>query len=213
MSQYLEMLDAHLGNIQRAAEAEADPHRSRILWNYLHHGAFELAGDWERIFTPSMIVEEPHYEMRAGTPEPVVLDGQEAVEEFYAMVETENLMLVDDGTHQLFVNDEGLAEFGTTLEFTTGAAILEEGTDFWFYDDPEIDDPGATYVKSSRHAMHWPYSEDAQLVGELVYQVEPFSVEKVDPDAVPTLEEVADVARAYYPEHVDGPTPYAAIDV
>lgn len=213
MSHYLEKLDGHLSNIERTATGEADPHRSRILWNYLHHGAFELAGEWERIFTPEMLVEEPHYEMGAGVPETVVLDGQEAVKEFYAMVEGENLMLVDDGNHQLFVNDDGMAEFGTTVEFTTGRAILEEGTDHWYYDDPTIDDPGADYVKTSRHAQFWPYDEDGRLVGEVVYQVEPFDVRRADPEEVPTLDEVAEVARGYFPENVDGPTPYAAVDV
>ena len=44
MKEYLEKLDNHLGNIKRAAEAETDPHRSKILWNYVHHGAFETGG-------------------------------------------------------------------------------------------------------------------------------------------------------------------------
>ena len=212
MSEYLEKLDRHLGNIQRAAEAEDNPGRSRILWNYLHHGAFELGGDWERIFTPEMIVDDPHYEMRAGRVEPLVLDGQDAVKDFYALVEDANLMLVDDGGHQLFVNDDGMAEFGTTVEFANGRAILEEGTDTWHYREPAIDDPDATYVKTSRHAQFWPYTEDGRLVGEQVYQITPFSVVEAAPAEVPSLAEVADVARAYYPENVDGPTPFGPGD-
>lgn len=208
MSHYLEKLDAHLGNVRAAAMAEDDPHRSRILWNYLHHGALEVGGDWERIFEPDMTVDTPHYEMRAGTEETLVLDGQDEVKAFYAAVEDENMFLVDDGDHQLFVNDEGLAEFATTVEFATGRAILDEDTDAWFYRDVEVDDPDATYVKTCRHGMFWPYTEDALLVGERVYQLDAFEVEKADPAEVPALEESRAVAERYYPENVDGPTPF-----
>ena len=213
MNPYLEKLNGHLGNIQRAAEAEADPHRSRILWNYLHHGALELGGDWERIFTPEMTIEEPRYEMAAGMEEPVILEGEAAVKDFYAAIEDENLMLVDDGNHQLFVNDEGLAEFATTVEFTTGEAILAEGLDAWFYRGVEIDDPDAHYVKTCRHAMFWPYTEEARLVGEQVFQIEAFEVSPIDPEDVPTLAEVGEVAAQYYPENVDGPSPFKSAGV
>lgn len=213
MNRYLDKLDQHLGNIQRTAEEEDDPDRSKILWNYLHHGAFELAGDWERIFTPEMIVDDPHYEMRAGQEEPLVLDGQEAVKEFYSLVEDEHLMLVDDGNHQLFVNDDGMAEFATTVEFTTGRAILDEGTDKWHYNETDINDPDATYVKTCRHGQFWPYDEDRRLIGEMVYQVTPFDVEKAASDEVPTPEDVATVAKQYFPENVDGSSPFEDVSI
>jgi len=209
VSHYLEKLDAHLGNVRAAAMAEDDPHRSRILWNYLHHGALEVGGDWERIFEPEMTVDDPHYEMRAGSEETLVLDGQDAVKEFYAAVEDENMFLVDDGNHQLFVNDDGLAEFATTVEFTTGRAILEDGLEKWYYaNDAAVEEPDATYVKTCRHAMFWPYTADERLIGERVYQAEPFDVRKAESGEAPTLEASRAVAEAYYPENVDGPTPF-----
>ena len=213
MNQYLEKLDRHLGNIERAAREEDDPHRSRILWNYVHHGALELGGDWERIFAPEMTVEEPHYEMRTGSDETLVLDGKEEVKGFYGAIEDENLMLIDDGNHQLFVNDDGLAEFATTVEFVTGQDIIDDGVDEWYYRDPEIDDPDASYVKTCRHAMFWPYTEEGQLIGEQVFQLDPFEVSRIDPEDVPTLEEVKAVAEQYYPENVSGPSPYEAAGV
>jgi len=213
MKEYLERLDAHLGNIKAAAEAEGNPQRARFLWNYLHHGAFELSGEWERIFTPEMTIDEPQYEMRTGTEDTLVLDGEEDVRHFYAAMESENLMAIDDGRHQLFTNDDGLAEFAATVDFPTGREILEEGTDHWYYRGVEIDDPDATYARLSPHAMFWPYTPEGQLIGEMVYQIGPFEVSKIDPDAVPTLDEVADLASEYYPENVDGDTPYADLDV
>jgi len=208
MTDYLEKLDRHLAHIESMAESEPDPHRSRILWNYLHHGALELSGNWERIFDPSMTVDHPHYEMRTGSDETVVLDGTDEVKEFYAIIEDENVMAINDGLHQLFVNDDGLAEFASTVDFAPGHAIADE-RDAWYYDDPVIDDPDATYARVSPHAMYWPYTDDGRLVGERVYQIEPFTVEKVDPDAAPTVDDIAAVAEAYFPENVDGDTPYA----
>jgi len=213
MSRYLDQLDGHLGNIERAAEAEDDPHRSDILWNYLHHGAFEVGGDWERIFAPAMIVDDPHYEMRTGPEGPIFLDGQDAVREFYGAMEAEVMMLVDDGEHHLFVNDEGLAEFGTTVAFVPGRQILDAGVDSWFYDADGIDDPDATYLTRCRHAMYWPYTDDGRLIGEMVYQLTPYEVSRPDPAAVPTLEGMADVVEKYYPENVDGASPYASMEV
>lgn len=208
---YLQKLDSHLGNILDSAVSESDSYRSEILWNYLHHGAFELSGEWDRIFTPEMTVEEPHYEMRAGVDETVVLDGQESVKHFYEMIENEHMMIIDDGAHYLFVNDEALAEFGTTIEFVSGQDVLDDNVDKWFYNDPEIDDPDATYVKKSRHGMYWPYTEDAQLIGEMVYQITPFEVFKVDESEVPTLDEVAELAARYFPENVAEETPYQSL--
>jgi len=213
MSEYLDKLDRHLSNIKREAQAESDPHRSSILWNYLHHGAFELSGEWEQIFVPEMTIDEPHYEMRTGEPEATILDGADAVKEFYSLIEDAQMMAIDDGTHQLFVNDEGLAEFASTVDFPTGAEILAEDTDTWFYRGVEIDDPDATYARKSRHAMYWPYTEESQLIGEMVYQIAPFEVARVEPEAVPTIEEITDVAERYFPENVDAETPYASITV
>lgn len=213
MNKYLEKLDQHLSNIQREAEAEADSHRSSILWNYLHHGAFELSGEWEHIFVPEMTIDEPHYEMRTGEPEAMILDGADAVKEFYSLIEDENMMAIDDGGHRLFVNDDALAEFASTVDFPTGAEILEEDTDTWFYRGVEIDDPDATYARKSRHAMYWPFTEESQLIGEMVYQIAPFEVTKVAPEEVPTIEEITEVAAKYYPENVGGPTPYKSITV
>jgi len=209
MNEYLEKLDAHLGNIKRTAEEESDPHRSKILWNYLHHGAFEVGGDWERIFEPEFIVDDPHYELREGH-EAMVLDGQDEVGEFYKSLEDANLMFIDEGNHQLFVNDDGLAEFASEAEFVSGQTILDEGLDSWYYQDVEIDDPDATYVKKCQHATFWPYTEDERLLGEMIYQITPYEVLQVSPEEVPPLDEVEELVEKYYPENVDGPTPYAA---
>ena len=210
MNPYLERLDAHLGNIRQAAIDESDSHRSKLFWNYLHHGAFELSGEWERIFTPALTVSEPHYEMVTGPGGPLILDGGRAVKEFYAMIEDEHMFLIDDGNHQLFANDDGIAEFATTVGFATGSEILEADTDNWFYNDVHIDDPEAMYEKKSKHAMFWPFTEDAQLIGEMVYSITPIDVTPVDDTSVPTLEEIAEVPRQYFPENVEG-TPFPKV--
>jgi len=210
MKAYLEKLDSHLGNIKRAAEAETDPHRSKILWNYLHHGAFETGGDWERIFEPEMIINDPQYQIRDGD-EVVQLDGTADVREFYGSLDGENYVFIDDGSHEIFVNDNGLAEFATEIEFKTGERILaEENLDAWYYQDVEIDDHDALYGLKNRHAIFWPYTEDERLIGENIFQISPTEIVKPDADQVPTIAEVEDLVEKYYPENVDSNTPYSA---
>lgn len=211
MSTYLDRLDAHLGNIHQAAIEERDPYRSKLFWNYLHHGAFELSGEWDRIFTSELTVAEPHYEMLTGPGGLMVLDSAEEVKEFYAMIEGENMFLIDDGNHQLFANDNGIAEFATTVGFASGRELQEEETDNWFYNEVDIGDPDAMYEKKSKHAMFWPFTPDAQLIGEMVYSITPIEITQIDAEKVPSLDEVSAVAEQYFPENVSGSTPFPSV--
>ncbi|WP_280535443.1 hypothetical protein [Halopenitus sp. POP-27] len=203
--------DGHLGHIsdiKRAAQEERDPHRRAMLWNYLHHAALEVSGDWEAIFDPELIVDDPQYEMRLGTEEPLVLDGTEEVKAFYEAGEEDVFLLSDEDGHQLFVNEWGIADLATYVEFLSGDDLIADGLDKPYYrNDVAGIDPDAMYQRTCRQAMFWPYDDDACLIGEQVYQLEPFAVERVDPDAVPTVEEIASITEPYYPENTAGPTP------
>lgn len=202
--------DGHLGHIsdiEQAARTEADSHRRVILWNYLHHAALEVSGEWEDIFVPEMIIDDPHYEMRLGTEETLILDGTEAVKTFYEAGEEDVFLLSDEDGHQLFVNDWGIADLATYVEFMSGKELIADGLDKPYYGNVEVDDPNATYQRTCPQAMFWPYDDSGRLIGEQVYQLEPFEVEKADPDNVPTVEDIASATEPYLPENTDGPTP------
>lgn len=205
MNRYLDGFDQFMSNVQTAAENEQDPHRSEILWNYLHHAALEFSDKWDHIFEPEMTVDDPRYVVRLGMEETVVFDGLDHVEGFYSALNEALVMLLDEGNHQVFVNDWGLADFSTYVEFAKGEEILEDGLDKIYYKETEIDDPDATYVMECPLAMFWPYDDNAKLIGEHVYQLEPFEVYKPDQDEVPTFEERGEVCENYYPENTPSP--------
>lgn len=207
MNQYLDGFDQFMTNVQNAAESEEDPHRSAILWNYLHHAALEFSDNWDHIFTPEMTVDDPRYEVRLGSEETMIFDGLDHVEGFYSALNEALVMLIDEGNHQVFVNDWGLADYSTYVEFATGNEILEDGLEKDYYGNADIDDPDAMYVMECPLAMFWPYDENGKLIGEKVYQLEPFEISKLEPDDVPTFEGRGEICEHYLPENSDGPTP------
>jgi hypothetical protein len=175
-------------DVQTAAENESDPQRSAILWNYLHHAALEFSDNWDHIFKPEMTIDEPEYVVRLGSEETMLFDGLEHVQGFYSALNEALVMLVDGGDHQVFVNDWGLADYSTYVEFSTGQEILDDGLEKEYYGDAEIDDTEASYALECPLAMFWPYDENAKLIGERVYQIEPFEITKPPQDEVPTFE-------------------------
>ncbi|WP_336022630.1 hypothetical protein [Halobellus salinisoli] len=208
MKQDLERLERWMENVENRAQEEENPHRSAILWNYLHHVALEQGGEWEEIFTRELIVDDPHYEVRNGPEETIVIDSAEGVKAFYEEAEELNFFLIADDYHQTFVNEWGLAEFLSVVMYQSGEELRSSGlSDSFYLKDAEIDDPDAIYRMNALYADFWPYDEDAKLIGELVYILEPYDVVKIDDNQIPSQEEVTDICEEYYPENSSGPTP------
>jgi hypothetical protein len=192
---YLEGLDDYMANIERRAREEEDPHQRRILWNYLHHAALEFTDQWENIFTSDMTVDHPVYRVRLATEDTVVFDGLEECKAFYSGLNEEVVILHDE---KLFTNDWGMATYSTLIRFPTGATLAEEQGKS-FHGDFEIDDLEATYVATCPVCSFWPFTDDARLIGEHVYQLEAFEVTAADPDEVVTMEDRATVIEKYLP--------------
>jgi hypothetical protein len=53
----------------------------------------------------------------------------------------------------------------------------------------EADDPAATYAMLCPLAMFWPYTSEALMIGEDVYQLAPFTIVKPDPSDIFTFDE------------------------
>lgn len=180
MSKYLLAFEEFMRNGRRRAMEERDPHRRAILLNYNRHAALEFSNNWPLIFTSVMTVDEPFYRVHLGNPSLEVFDGEKAVKGFYANLNQRVVWLQDE---QLFVNDWGLASYSTFGQFMTGAEAIADGY--------EVDDPEATYAMLCPLAMFWPYTKDAKLIGEDVYQLAPFTPVKCAPEDVFTFDERA----------------------
>lgn len=180
MSKYLDAFEAFMINGRDQARAEKDPHRRAILMNYNRHAALEFSDNWQHIFSKTMTVDHPFYQVLLGNPEIMTFDGLAAVKGFYSSLNERVVWLQEE---QLFVNDWGLASYSTFGQFASGVDVVAMGY--------EADDPGTTYVMLCPLAMFWPYNADAKLIGERVFQLAPFTVVKPEPLDVFTFEERA----------------------
>lgn len=187
MSKYLKAFQEFMTKGKEAALAETNPHRRAILLNYNRHAALEFSDQkWGHIFTKVMTVEHPHYRVQLNMPEMVVFDGLEAVKGFYQALNERVVWLQDE---QLFVNDWGFASYSTFGQFATGKEVVEFGY--------KADDPNATYAMLCPLAMFWPYDSNAKMIGEDVFQLQPFTIEKCAPEDIFTFQQRAEMLAPF----------------
>jgi hypothetical protein len=186
MSKYLDAFEAYMVASKKQALAETNPHRRAILLNYNRHAALEFSDKWEHIFTKTMTVDHPRYLVQLGTADVLDFDGLKAVKGFYSSLNQRVVWLQEE---KLFVNDWGLASYSTFGQFVTGAEAAAAGH--------TVDDPKGAYILQCPLAMFWPYSADAKLIGEEVYQLGPFTLVKPAPEDVFGFEERSRMLSQY----------------
>jgi hypothetical protein len=149
-----------------------NPRHRAILTNYRRHALLEVSGRYEEILVPEMTIAEPVYRLTEG-PHTLVLDGYQAVHDFYAMLSAAGAIVMGPVDEELVVADWGFASECMFHHFMPGRLLM---------DLEDIDDPDATYVVKHVLAFHWPYDDEQRLIGEHVYEdTASRVVEKVDP--------------------------------
>jgi hypothetical protein len=139
-------------------------HRA-ILENYRRHAILEICGEWEGIFAPDMMVEEPVYYFSITGFDGVVVDGADAVKDVYRnLAETQTCVMLVENEH-LWVDDWGFASDSNFVTYQRGHNLIEKGL--------EVDDPSGYYREIQHFVMVWPYDEPARLIGERVYEDKP----------------------------------------
>jgi hypothetical protein len=186
MSRYLEEFAEYMRDIMRITEEEKDPHRHAIMRNYVRHHGLEFSGRVDEIFAPEMSVKEPFYHIKLFTPDVVTYTGVDEIMELYKFVGDQPLIL---GSSRVAVGDWGVGAYETLYVFQEGRALQAAGI--------EVDDPGATYLRSCQLAEFWRYDSDAKLIGEDTYQITPDVITKLAPEDVITFEQQAEIARGY----------------
>jgi hypothetical protein len=154
-----------------------NPRHRAILTNYRRHALLEVSGRYEEILVPEMTVEHPVYRLTEG-PHTLVLDGHAQVHDFYAMLSAAGAIVMGPAEEELVVADWGFASECMFHHLMPGRMLM---------DSDDIDDPDAVYVVKHILAFHWPYDEQARLIGEHVYEdTASRVVEKVAPEDVVT---------------------------
>ena len=87
------------------------------------------------------------------------------------------------------MNDWGIASSSLLMRFATGAQLRSEGH--------PAENSESTYVQSFPLGMFWPYDENAVLLGEHVYQLEPAELKEINPIEALTIEQRVAIAEPY----------------
>ncbi|GAC1647377.1 MAG: hypothetical protein NVS9B11_19790 [Candidatus Dormibacteraceae bacterium] len=138
-----------------------NPLHRAILNHYRRHAYLEVAGRFDEIFAPDMMVRAPRYRLRIGSGQTTILEGIDQVRAFYDGVRRAGIVMwaTDD---EVAVADWGLASELTFHTLVPGSILAARGVD--------IDDPSAIYHRQNRAAFIWPFTADALLIGEHVYE-------------------------------------------
>lgn len=158
----------------RLLEQTTKPLHRAMLLNFWRHVHLEGSGQYERILSSDMTVENPVYRVTWGA-NPSVIQGKDGVLAFYQSVGEAVLWNSDD---RISVADWGICDELTFHQLAAGADLRAIGY--------TIDDPGALYHVSSRQAFIWPYDSRARLAGEHLYEDKTsLKIEAVEPaDAI-----------------------------
>lgn len=169
------------GAVDRLLERTQNPRHRYLLQSYHRHRYLEIAGRYEEIFAPDMMVEDPVYHFYTGRI-PVTLRGQDAVRNLYALWTHTSQCIFYAEDERLAVGDNLISS--NVIGYQQHPGVVLAGLGFL------IDDLRASYLHRSRQLMLWSYDDRGRLVGENVWEVDPSSAEiiKLDPDDVLTPE-------------------------
>jgi hypothetical protein len=170
--------------VERLLEVTENPRHRFLLMSYYRHRFLEIAGRYEEIFVPEMMVEKPVYHFRAlGIT--ATLEGEKAVKGLYSMWAQTNQSIFYAEDEQVAVADNFVASVATGYQQALGKALIANGI--------HVDDENSMYIYKAREEMIWPYDDRGRLVGEDVWEPDPAKAEitKLDPADVITTQEAA----------------------
>ncbi|MGW2528415.1 hypothetical protein ACWC10_15340 [Streptomyces sp. NPDC001595] len=156
-------------------------HRA-ILKNYYRHLLLELSGYWDQIIVPELTVDEPAYRV-ADHDTVAVLNGKEAVENFYRETYEARVNVMGARTMNMCVEDFGVTTEAYWAHVVPGRYLVDQG----HLPDADTD---AHYLMNYNIFQIFAYTTDAKLIGERIYaDAASYSYEKLAPEDVVTPEQ------------------------
>jgi hypothetical protein len=190
--------------VDRLLEATTNPRHRFMLQAYSRHRYLEVAGRYEEIFAPDMMVMDPVYHFHFAGAD-TIARGQDEVKGLYRMwaqtnqsifyVENEEVAVADHfiasvGTSYQQVSGKGLKQGKFLSHLPTGIAhkLLEKALG---KKEHEANDNDMFLYRAPGMQMIWPYDDRGRLVGEDVWEPDPSKAEiiKLDPADVVTSEQ------------------------
>ena len=183
-----------------------NPRHRFLLHAYHRHRYLEIAGRYEEIFAPDMMVEKAVYHFHAVGID-TKLEGHDDIKSLYRLWSETNQSIFYVESEQIAVADNFIASstvvyqqvWGRSLTLNKALAILPG-----FLSDRILRkvlgtkgfkaDENAMYLYKSFVQMFWPYDDRGRLIGEDVYEPDPDKAEiiKLDPADVMTTQQAAE---------------------
>jgi hypothetical protein len=188
----------------RALLARTENPRHRFLLTaYDRHRNLEMAGRYEELFAPDMMVGEPVYHIRANGSN-LRLEGADVVKSLYRMWAKTNQSIFYTESEEIAVADNFVASVAVGVQQVSGRSLrinkvlsylpqsLARGLVAWVLANRDFEpDLNAMYLYKNVYQMFWPYDERGRLLGEDIWEPDPDKAEivKLAPEDVLTMDQ------------------------
>jgi hypothetical protein len=191
--------------IDKLLAVTTNPRHRFLLQAYSRHRYLEVAGRYDEIFAPEMMVPDPVYHFHAGGT-PADLRGQENIKGLYHMWAQTNQSIFYPENEQVAVADNFVASTTTIHQQVWGKALTLGRVASYlpgFLSEAILKkvlakkdhkaDENAMYLYTTFIEMVWPYDDQGRLLGEDVWEPDPDKADivKLDPADVLTTAESA----------------------
>lgn len=197
--------------VRKLIAVTENPRHRFLLMAFDRHRNLEMAGRYEELFTPDMMVGEPVYHLRANGMN-LKLEGAEVVKSLYRMWCATHQSVFYTENEQVAVADNFVASVSTGYQQVSGRslrigrvlsylpkflsqrlvkrALARSGF------EPDVN---SMYLYKSVYQMFWPYDERGRLLGEDIWEPDPDKAEivKLAPEDVLTMEEARRLLTPY----------------
>jgi hypothetical protein len=184
-------------------ERTDNPRHRFLLMAYDRHRNLEMAGRYEEIFAPDMMVEEPVYHIHANGLR-LKLQGREKIKDLYRVWAATNQSVFYVESEEIAVSDHCVSSMAVGYHQVTPRSLLENRVlshlpafiakfllDLAFGRQNFHENRSSMYLYKSTLYMVWPYDHRGRLIGENIWEPEPRKAEiiKLAPADVLTTEE------------------------
>lgn len=189
--------------VRRLIEKTDNPRHRFLLMAFDRHRNLEMAGRYEELFTPDMMVGEPVYHIRAHRAN-LKLEGAEVIKSLYRMWAKTNQSVFYTESEEIAVADNFVASVAVGYQQVSGRSLrinrilnyvprfIGERLVKRVLARGKFDyDANAMYLYKNTFQMFWPYDAQGRLLGEDIWEPDPDKAEviKLDPADVLTMEQ------------------------
>ena len=189
--------------VRRLIDKTENPRHRFLLMAFDRHRNLEMAGRYEELFTPDMMVGEPVYHIRANRVN-LKLEGADLVKSLYRMWAATNQSVFYVENEEVAVADNFVASVAVGFQQVSGRSLrINRILNYVpkFIGDRLVKrvlasgkfeaDDNAMYLYKSTYQMFWPYDAQGRLLGEDIWEPDPDQavITKLDPADVLTMEQ------------------------